>query len=244
MTIFTVAQFHLFLPDELMSRDKKHSEGDFTDDAEYDETSRPEYYYNKSRIPTYKVILLGEAGSGKSSLFWRYKYGSFNKGTTLQGTDRFRKEFVNDNGQKVQMILWDTAGMERMGSLTFHYYHGAHAVILVFALNDVTTFDSISTWNDDASRYSSSEVKRFLVATKSDVEKSQVDVTKEKINSFCKNKDITEIFYTSAKTGDGIDEMFDTVMKYLSGSFEKQPNDDVWTLAFPPKMRKKNGCAC
>ena len=134
--------------------------------------------------------------------------------------------------------------MERMGSLTFHYYHGAHAVILVFALNDAATFDSISTWNDDASRYSSSEVKRFLVATKSDVEKSQVDVTKETINTFCKNKDITEIYYTSAKTGDGIDEMFDSVMKYLSGSFEKQSNDDVWTLAFPPKMRKKNGCAC
>jgi GTPase SAR1 family protein len=74
-------------------------------DEEQDETSKPEYYYNQGKIPTYKVILLGEAGSGKTSLFWRYKYGSFNKGTTLQGTDRFRKEFVNDSGERVQVCL-------------------------------------------------------------------------------------------------------------------------------------------
>jgi small GTP-binding protein len=143
------------------------------------------------------------------------------------------------------MILWDTAGMERMGSLTFHYYHGAHAVILVFALNDVSTFDSLVTWNDDASRYSSPEVKRFLVATKCDVEKHQIDVTKEKINSFCRNKNITEIYYTSAKTGDGLDEMFQSVMKFLSGSVEKQSDDNVWALAgFPTSMKKKKSCPC
>ena len=85
------------------------------------------------------------------------------------------------------------------GSLTFHYYHGAHAVILVFALNDSTTFDSLGIWNDDTSRYSSSEVKRFLVGTKSDVDKDQIDVSKAKINSFCRNKNIAEIYYTSAK---------------------------------------------
>ncbi|CAB4005488.1 ras-related Rab-30 isoform X1 [Paramuricea clavata] len=226
-----------------MSKDSKPGDGDSSGD-EQDETSTPEYYYNKSKIPTYKVILLGEAGSGKTSLFWRYKYGSFNKGTTLQGTDRFKKEFVSDNGEKMQMILWDTAGMERMGSLTFHYYHGAHAVILVFALNDSTTFDSLTTWNDDASRYSSPEVKRFLVATKSDVEKDQVDVPKEKINSFCRNKNISEIYYTSAKTGDGIDEMFQSVMKSLSGSLDKQSQDDVWALAFPAKTKKKKSCSC
>ena len=133
--------------------------------------------------------------------------------------------------------------MERMGSLTFHYYHGAHAVILVFALNDSTTFDCLGTWNDDAARYSSTDVKRFLVATKSDVAKDQVDVSKEKINSFCKNKDIAEIYYTSAKTGDGIEEMFQSVMKYLSGSMDRQSQDDVWALAFPHKQKNK-GCRC
>ena len=82
----------------------KATERDSSDD-EQDETSVPEFYYNKSRMPTYKVILLGEAGSGKSSLFWRYKYGSFSKRTTLQGTDRFKKEFVNDNGERVQVCF-------------------------------------------------------------------------------------------------------------------------------------------
>lgn len=143
------------------------------------------------------------------------------------------------------MILWDTAGMERMGSLTFHYYHGAHAVILVFALNDSATFDALVMWNEDASRYSPGEVKRFLVATKSDVDKDEIDVSRDRVNSFCRNKNIAEIYYTSAKTGDGIDEMFQSVMKYLSGSIEKQSQEDnIWALAFPPKNEKKKACSC
>ena len=136
--------------------------------------------------------------------------------------------------------------MERMGSLTFHYYHGAHAVIMVFALNDSTTFDSLGIWNDDTSRYSSSEVKRFLVGTKSDVDKDQIDVSKAKINSFCRNKNIAEIYYTSAKTGDGVEEMFQSVMKSLSGSvLDRQSQDDVWMLGtFSSKTKKKKGCSC
>ena len=135
--------------------------------------------------------------------------------------------------------------MERMGSLTFHYYHGAHAVILVFALNDSATFDALVMWNEDASRYSPGEVKRFLVATKSDVDKDEIDVSRDRVNSFCRNKNIAEIYYTSAKTGDGIDEMFQSVMKYLSGSIEKQSQEDnIWALAFPPKNEKKKACSC
>ena len=138
--------------------------------------------------------------------------------------------------------------MERMGSLTFHYYHGAHAVILVFALNDSNTFDSLGTWDEDTSRYSSREVKRFLVATKSDVEKDQIDVPKAKINSFCRNKNISEVYYTSAKTGDGVEEMFESVMKSLSGSIvDKQSQEDIWLLgAFASKdsKTKKKGCRC
>lgn len=72
-------------------------------EEEFDELGSPECYY--SRIPTYKVILLGQAGAGKSSLFWRYKYGTFSECTSLQGTDRFKKEFVNDCGQKVQVCI-------------------------------------------------------------------------------------------------------------------------------------------
>lgn len=132
--------------------------------------------------------------------------------------------------------------MERMRSLTFHYFHGADAVILVFAIDDTTTFELLGDWNEDASRYSQSEIKRFLVATKSDLATEQKQVTKEKINSFCRNKGIAEIYYTSAKTGDGVDEMFQSVIKYLAGSHDHHLHDDLWTSAFPEKMKPRQQC--
>lgn len=214
-------------------------------ESDDEETNDPDFYFSKSKVRTFKVVLLGEPGAGKTSLFLRYKYGSFRKGSTLNGADRYLKEFTNDDGEKVQMVLWDTAGMERMGSLTFHYYHGAHAVLLVYALNDKTTFDSLSTWCDDAARYSPKEVKHFLVATKKDIEKDNIEVAEDRIKSFCKNKNITDSYYTSAKTGEGVEEMFQKVIATLCKSGDPfQNQEDVWALAFQAKPKKKTKCAC
>ena len=134
--------------------------------------------------------------------------------------------------------------MERMGSLTFHYYHGAHAVLLVFALNDKTTFDQLSCWSDDVQKYSSNEVKRFLVAAKSDIAQDEVEVTKQAINTFCRNKNISDSYSISAKTGEGVDEMFHRVVKTLRESVSPH-TEDVWLFPFQSKpKRKQHKCGC
>ena len=66
-------------------------------------TFDPETFFISSKVPTYKVILLGETGSGKTSLFLRYKYGTFQRGPTLNCADRYQKEFVVDDGEKVKV---------------------------------------------------------------------------------------------------------------------------------------------
>ena len=68
------------------------------DDAHYD------LFFSKSTVPTYKVILLGNTGAGKTSLFLRYKHGSFRKGSTLYGADRYMKDFSFDDGEKVKVL--------------------------------------------------------------------------------------------------------------------------------------------
>lgn len=69
------------------------------DDAYYD------LFFSKScPVPTYKVILLGDTGAGKTSLFLRYKHGSFRKGSTLYGADRYMKDFSVEDGEKVKVL--------------------------------------------------------------------------------------------------------------------------------------------
>ena len=144
------------------------------------------------------------------------------------------------------MVVWDTAGMERMGSLTFHYYHQAHAVLLVYSLNDRTTFDNLGSWNEDAINYTK-DTKRFLVATKNDIPQAEVDVGKERTKAFCKRNNISGSYSTSAITGKGVDEMFEHIVKTLHETVNPVPQpEDVWGVALQRKSGKKlskcNGC--
>ena len=90
----------------------------------------------------FQVILIGEYGVGKSSLFRRFTTNTFvtatDRSVTL-GLDNFSKTY--DVGEKaLKLQLWDTGGMERVASITSSYYKYSEAAILVFALDRPDTF--------------------------------------------------------------------------------------------------------
>ena len=56
---------------------------------------------------TYKVMIIGRSGVGKTSLLWRYLYNEFKD---LRGTivDKETKK-VSVDGRDLELELWDTA---------------------------------------------------------------------------------------------------------------------------------------
>uniref|UniRef100_A0A8D8G2Y1 Ras-related protein RABA2a n=1 Tax=Culex pipiens TaxID=7175 RepID=A0A8D8G2Y1_CULPI len=111
------------------------------------------------RIPEQKIILCGEYGVGKSSLFRRFATNSFVTATDRQSTlglDHYDRSFaVGDRNIKLQ--LWDTGGMERVASVTSSYYKFAEAALLVFALDNPASFHSLSQHMLDVVTYAENE---------------------------------------------------------------------------------------
>ncbi|XP_020912043.1 GTP-binding protein ypt2 [Exaiptasia diaphana] len=166
------------------------------------------------RIPLYKVILVGEVGVGKSSVYTRFKKDFFNPlGTPTLGVDSFTEQVLVD-GEHCKLYIWDTAGLERTGSLTSHYYHAAHAVLLMYSVEDLTSLNMISHWIEDVEHYASYAIK-FLVGNKSDVDKDDWEVSEDKAQKFVEGRNFVEKYCVSAKTGDGIKEMFDDIARHL-----------------------------
>ena len=50
------------------------------------------------------------------------------------------------DGKVIKLQIWDTAGHERFRSITYSYYRGANAIIIVFDLSDKKSFISITEW--------------------------------------------------------------------------------------------------
>ena len=90
----------------------------------------------------YKIILVGDAAAGKTSIFWRYiKNEEFVD--HLVTTIEFSYKNIEIQDKKVKLCIWDTAGQERFKTITETYYKGAAGVILVYAVNDRKTFNSL-----------------------------------------------------------------------------------------------------
>mmetsp|Transcript_27052 Transcript_27052/g.55360 ORF Transcript_27052/g.55360 Transcript_27052/m.55360 type:complete len:109 (+) Transcript_27052:293-619(+) len=91
----------------------------------------------------FKILLIGDAGVGKSSIMLRFCDDSFDPhlGSTI-GVD-FKVKMVKLRGKKVKMTIWDTAGQERFRTLTSSYYRGAQGIILVYDVTRKDTFDAL-----------------------------------------------------------------------------------------------------
>ncbi|XP_068907253.1 ras-related protein Rab-30 isoform X3 [Tenebrio molitor] len=110
----------------------------------------------------FKVVLVGNAGVGKTCLVRRFTQGLFppGQGATI-GVD-FMIKTVDVDNEKVKLQIWDTAGQERFRSITQSYYRSAHALILVYDISCQPTFDCLPDWLREIEEYASSKVLRVL----------------------------------------------------------------------------------
>ncbi|CCE82448.1 Piso0_002175 [Millerozyma farinosa CBS 7064] len=164
------------------------------------------------RIPGYKVVILGDTSVGKTSLVHRFLKNEFNEHTANTIGAAFITVDHNSNvnpNKRVRLEIWDTAGQERYRSLTPMYYRNAKAALVCFDLSSVDTFEKAQYWLEQLSLNSSSEdTKKYIVGTKSDkiAEAEEIDHVKDRLD------DTAVIFETSAKTGQGINQLFDKLV--------------------------------
>ncbi|CAG9838643.1 unnamed protein product [Diabrotica balteata] len=137
------------------------------------------------RVPEQKVILCGEYGVGKSSIFRRYTNNTFVTATDRKSTlglDHCSKLFhVCDRDLKLQ--LWDTGGMERVASITSSYYKFAEAAILVFSFDNPASFHVLSQHLLDIVTYAEN-AKIFLCGNKCDLIDDPPQITDAEIEAF------------------------------------------------------------
>ncbi|KAL0234583.1 hypothetical protein PCE1_001619 [Barthelona sp. PCE] len=99
---------------------------------------------------TFKVVVIGDGRSGKSSMIKRYCEGVFNADYKKTiGVNFLEKTcYYERDDQDVTLHIWDTAGQEEFSSLTQHYYRGSSACIIVCSLDNYDSFEHILEWKE------------------------------------------------------------------------------------------------
>jgi|EP00670_Eutreptiella_braarudii_P011525 Ras-related protein Rab-18 len=159
---------------------------------------------------TFKLLLIGDSGVGKSSILLRFTDGTFDEdiGTTI-GVD-FKVKVMPFRDQKVKLTIWDTAGQERFRTLTSSYYRGAQGIVLVYDITNPESFENIQQWMNEIEMYTTfPDVVTLLVGNKLDKrQKDGASVPRAKAEAFARQHNMLFI-ECSAKTKEGVQQTFE-----------------------------------
>lgn len=182
-----------------------------------------------------KICFLGREGVGKTSLIIRHIDGVFteNYKSTIGAdflistrelpqihpfeetglAERHRREYQNSS---LQVYIWDLGGQVQYLSLREHYLAGASAAIIVFDVTNAASADQIPNWIEEIEHSARYTVPRLIVANKIDLDAWTAEYRDRVLQDRMVDKNQTRGFFlTSAKTGQGVSEVFDFALREL-----------------------------
>ena len=153
-----------------------------------------------------KVIVIGEAGVGKTSLVKRFVSGHFTRDYRASiGANLFIKELKLNSDKIVSIQIWDIAGQERWKKMRHLYYRGAHGALVVGDLTRENTFEQLKEfWNQDLYKYCE-EIPKILVVNKVDLDSI---ISNNDIEKLAQAINVKATIFTSAKNGQNVEKAF------------------------------------
>ena len=194
---------------------------------------------NKNKYEA-KVVILGEPSVGKTSILSRYISKSFNENIQATIVGSFAEAKVQIDDKDVILQIWDTAGQELYRSLSDNFIKGSVAVILVFSIIDLKSYEELFNFWTDKVEGLTENVLLYLVANKIDLEEeSQIDI--KNLDKLFQEEHNGKFFEISAKTNFGISELFTQIaVDYLAT--EPSPSPEKLDLTKKPEIEKKKNC--
>ncbi|KAG0421057.1 hypothetical protein HPB47_003041 [Ixodes persulcatus] len=165
----------------------------------------------QQREHLYKILVIGDLGTGKTSIIKRYVHQFFSHHYRATIGVDFALKVINwDENTLIRLQLWDIAGQERFGNMTRVYYKEAVGAFIVFDVTRSQTFEAVKKWKMDldskVQQPEGNSIPCVLLGNKCDMSKEGIVNSSSAMNEFCKENNFAGWFLTSAKENLNIDE--------------------------------------
>ncbi|UCC21283.1 MAG: GTP-binding protein [Promethearchaeota archaeon] len=160
-----------------------------------------------------KMVLLGEANVGKTSLVYRFIENKFreNYKSTL-GVNLLKKDMSIEGYGDVSAQIWDLGGQESFKSLRKLYLEGANGALLVYDMTNQKSFEKLDEWVQSF-RDARDNAPMILIGNKSDL-KNQIKINENESSKYA-DKNNMGMIITSAKTGQNVEQAFIQLTKQI-----------------------------
>ncbi|KAK2963668.1 putative GTP-binding protein ypt2 [Blattamonas nauphoetae] len=176
---------------------------------------------------------------GKSSILMRYTDDLFSQSYIMSIGVDFKYKTVEINGKRLRLQIWDTAGQDRFRTITAAYYRGAEGIIIVYSVDSNESFQNTHSWLADMNKHVEQKIPVALVGNKCDLV-SERQVTSDMGRKYAEEHNCL-YFETSAKTGNGINQLFTSIASEILRHKEEPVAATEFTRPSAATQNEKSG---
>ena len=173
---------------------------------------------------SFKVIVIGDTGVGKSCISLRATKSIFNEQYMATVGFEYCTFIARLNGEVLKLQIWDTCGQEMYRSLVSNFYKSSALAFVVYAINDRKSFEDVDEWIDGVRKNANSDIILFLIGNKFDVDEEERQVTYEEGEELKNKLGFSYFCEISAKTGFNTKEIFVEAIKVLYKKYKELMN--------------------
>lgn len=168
-------------------------------------------------VPTFKLVLVGDGGTGKTTFVKRHLSGEFEKKYIATVGVEVHPLLFHTNYGPIVFNTWDTAGQEKFGGLRDGYYVQGQCGIIMFDVTSRITYKNVPNWHKDLVRVCEN-IPIVLCGNKVDIKERKV---KAKTITFHRKKNL-QYYDISAKSNYNFEKPFVWLAQRLTGHSDLQ----------------------
>ena len=194
---------------------------------------------------TFKIITIGNSGVGKTSILNRYISNTFREELIPTiGLDFSYKTVTLENGRKVKLKLFDTAGQEKFRNFSKAYFRNTDCILFVYSVDNYQSFENITDWIHYTDNHiSKDDTLLYLIENKKDLERK---VNQESIDQFLKSNNKFRFKSTSPalENDNSINDLFQEISEilYLKNNNTESLNNIQNNILLNRTIKNRKSC--
>ena len=183
-----------------------------------------------------KIIIVGDSGTGKTTIIKRYMHNEFSE-TLATIAPAYYTKLLETNGNIVQINIWDLPGQDRTPIIQSHFARDIEGIIYCCDATNIQSRDNLKIWeNELKSKEDIENVKKIIIENKCDLlgDESNYNDDINSLRLFSNELQCINYYRTSAKLGYNIDE----AIEYLIDQIIKDLKEKEIKENYKPNNRK------